>query len=328
MAVFFCYVTLEIKREMISGSLSSSAKRILPFWAAIGGMLVPALCYFWVIGNNTALTAGWAIPTATDIVFALCLLSVAYPAAPTSVRSFLLALAVFDDIGAILIIALYYSNQITWLSITLVVLLCSILALMRHKSVNRLFPYLAVGALLWLVVLKSGVHATLAGIIVALALPEKGIANQASLSDQLEAKIAYPVSFIILPIFAFVNSGISFSGVTVSQIFDTLPIAITMGLFFGKQIGITIASYIAVQLRMAALPDNMRWSDVYGVSIICGIGFTMSLFIGTLAFDETVGMYALWVRVGVILGSLLAAVYAFLFYQTIQTRSASPNGQA
>jgi NhaA family Na+:H+ antiporter len=318
MALFFCYVTLEIKHEMLSGSLSQPSQRIFPFWAAIGGMLVPALCYFLAIGHNPHLYPGWAIPTATDIVFALCLLSVAYPKAPISVRSFLLALAVFDDIGAILIIALYYSNDITWLSMLLSAILCAALVTLQRMDSQKLRYYVLLGLLLWLVVLKSGVHATVAGIIVALALPNTAHNASPSLSAVVEQKMAYFIGYFVLPLFAFVNSGIILTGVSFAEIFHTLPMAITLGLFLGKQMGITLMSYIAVRFRLAALPDNMDWLDVYGVSIICGIGFTMSLFIGTLAFDESMGYYALWVRVGVIAGSVLSALYAYIFFNQLR----------
>lgn len=311
MALFFLLVTLEIKREMTVGTLNTHNKRALPFFAAIGGMLFPALIYIGLTLDQPSLFNGWAIPTATDIVFALSLLGIIVKNCPQSIRSFLLALAVFDDIGAIIIIAVYYSNAISLISASMMVLCSGLLYYFHYKKITNLAPYLLVGAILWLCVLKSGVHATLAGIVVALALPSDGVD---SLSERVEHGLTPWVNYLILPLFAFTNAGITFIGTTTAHFFHIMPIAIVAGLVVGKQLGITACSYLAVKLRYAALPESMKWSDIYGVSMLCGVGFTMSLFIGTLAFESNMEQFALWIRVGVMGGSLLSALCAWLYF--------------
>jgi NhaA family Na+:H+ antiporter len=311
MALFFLLVTLEIKREMTVGTLNTHTKRALPFFAAIGGMIVPALIYIILTRDQPQLFPGWAIPTATDIVFALSLLGIIVKNCPQSIRSFLLALAVFDDIGAILIIAVYYSNDVSLLSVGIIALCSGLLYYFYKRELNLMLPYILVGILLWVCVLKSGVHATLAGIIVALAFP-----NQ--LATRVEHGLTPWVNYFILPVFAFTNAGIAFTGTTISHFVDIMPVAIVAGLVIGKQIGITLCSFLAVKLRLASLPDTMGWKEVWGVAMLCGVGFTMSLFIGTLAFESQLEQYALWIRVGVMGGSLLSALCAWIYFHAIR----------
>jgi len=318
MAIFFLFVTLEIKREMISGSLNTHAKRALPFWGALGGMIVPAFIYLYLTNHDPSLFDGWAIPTATDIVFALSLLSLIVDNCPKSIRAFLLALAVFDDIGAIIIIALYYTNHISILSFVMMVLCCFGLYMFNKKKITKLAAYVLVGSVLWLCVLKSGVHATLAGIVVALALPTTSNNGNRSLAEDVEHNLEPWINYFVLPVFAFANSGVSFAGTTISHLLHIMPIAIICGLVIGKQIGITLFSYLAIKLKLAELPENISMLHIYGVSILCGVGFTMSLFIGTLAFEDAVGHFSLWVRVGVIGGSVLSALLAVFYFKMLK----------
>jgi NhaA family Na+:H+ antiporter len=325
MALFFLAVTLEIKHEMIFGSLSSSSKRLFPFWGALGGMLFPALIYFYITASTPEVFDGWAIPTATDIVFALSLLGICYDNCPTSVRSFLLALAVFDDIGAILIIALYYSNNISLLSITLILSLSAVLYMLNRYKVALVSLYVFVGACVWLVVLKSGVHATLAGIFVGMALPYESTNGEKPLAERAQDGLYPWVNYFILPVFAFTNAGVSFSGITMDHLFHVMPIAIILGLVLGKQIGITLFSYLSVKLKLAEVPGKMSWHDIYGVSILCGVGFTMSLFIGTLAFEDNIGYFSVWVRLGVLLGSAISAILGIIYFKILYGNTSSNN---
>lgn len=316
MAIFFLYVTLEIKEEMINGTLDSWGKRALPFFAAIGGMLIPALCYIYITSNTKEVFDGWAIPTATDIVFSLSVLAMIYRGNNNALRVFLLSLAVFDDIGAIAIIAFYYTSNILISAIITATIAASILFLLNLCKINNASPYMIVGTILWVATLKSGVHATLAGIAIALALPNcKNKQQNKSVSNHIEHSLKPWINYFILPIFAFVNAGISFNNSSLSHIFDNMTIAIIVGLFFGKQIGIIIFSYLGIKLRLATMPEGLDWKGIYGVSLLCGIGFTMSLFIGTLAFEAQLDKYAVWIKMGVILGSLLSAITATLYFK-------------
>ena len=319
MAIFFLAVTLEIKHEMFSGSLNTNSKRALPLWGAIGGMIVPAGIYLYLCQGMPDITDGWAIPTATDIVFALSLLSIVYENCPQSVRSFLLALAVFDDIGAIVIIAVYYTTEIARISLILMPLLSLVLFALNRKNVQSISLYMFIGIILWIIVLKSGIHATLAGIAVGLALPSDNLSGKKPLAEKVEKKLYPWVNYFILPLFAFANAGVSFSGLTTEKLFHIMPIAIICGLVFGKQIGITLFSYIAVKLRIAELPKSFKWHDIYGISILCGVGFTMSLFIGALAFENNTNHYPILVRLGVIIGSLISAILAALYFKILHS---------
>lgn len=316
MAIFFLFVTLEIKKEMLTGSLNTNMKRAFPFIAAIGGMIVPACLYLYIIAGNHELISGWAIPTATDIVFSISLLAIIGAQSNHNVRSFLLALAIFDDVGAILIIAIYYTNAISLLSIISMIIAGILLFTLNRLQVKSLAAYVLVGIFLWLSVLKSGVHATLAGIAIALALPSTAPKNKKSMAKRVKRSLEPWVHYLILPVFAFTNSGVSFLNVSFHQVFTAMPVAIIVGLFFGKQIGITLFSYLGTKLKLAHIPRGLSWREVYGVSILCGIGFTMSLFIGALAFEDMVGNYATMVRAGVMAGSLLSAIFATIYFKS------------
>ena len=317
MAIFFLSVTLEIKKEMIYGSLNTNIKRVLPLWGAIGGMLVPAAIYIYITQSMPEVFDGWAIPTATDIVFAISLLGLIYDNCPQAVRSFLLALAVFDDIGAIIIIAVYYTNHISTASMILMPTLCLVLFGLNRYKITAMSVYVFTGVILWFIVLKSGVHATLAGIFLGLALPSEKLSKKESLADRAERKLHPWVNYFILPVFAFTNAGVSFSGITAEHFIHLMPIAIVCGLVFGKQLGITLFSYLAVLFKLAELPKDLGWHDVYGVSILCGVGFTMSLFIGTLAFENSIGYFTVWVRLGVIIGSLISALLGAIYFKIL-----------
>ena len=311
MAVFFLLVGLEIKREMISGQLSSWSRRALPGFAAVGGMVVPALIF--LAFNEGETVRGWAIPTATDIAFSLGVLSLLGSRVPLPVKVFLTALAIIDDLGAVIIIALFYSEGLNIPALAGVAAVFTILMLMNIMGIVRLWAYLVLGVILWILVFKSGIHATIAGVLLALAIPMVGAKGEAdSPLVELEHAIQPWVGFLIVPIFGFANAGVSFSGVSLSNLADPVPLGVAAGLFVGKQIGVFSFAWLAIKLRLAERPVGTSWLQMYGVATLCGIGFTMSLFIGLLAFanspllqDET--------KLGVLLGSLLSAVFgAFL----------------
>lgn len=315
MAVFFLLIGLEVKREVLVGQLSSRSQLILPGIAALGGMLVPALVYVLInLGDSTALN-GWAIPAATDIAFALGILALLGDRVPSSLKIFLLALAIMDDLGAIVIIALFYSGD---LSVTMLVLssLCLVtLVILNRLRVVSLAPYLWVGAFLWIFVLKSGVHATLAGVALAFAIPlhKKDQPEESPLED-LEHSLAPWVSFLILPVFAFANAGISLSGMSVSDLFHPVPLGIILGLIVGKLVGVYGFSLVAIKMGFAKLPEGASYQHLLGVAALCGIGFTMSLFVGGLAFEHTGGdavTYLSTHRLGILTGSLIAGLAGY-----------------
>ncbi|MFM9937965.1 MAG: Na+/H+ antiporter NhaA [Hyphomicrobiaceae bacterium] len=307
MAVFFFLVGLEIKREMIEGELSSLQRASLPIIAAIGGMAVPALVYVLInLGNPKAL-AGWAIPAATDIAFAVGVLALIGSRVPASLKLFLLALAIVDDLGAIIIIALFYTSDLAALPLWLALLGCATLTAMNYLGVRRLSAYVAVGVAMWVCVLKSGVHATLAGVALALAVPISASADgTASPAEDAEHALEPWVHFGILPLFAFANAGVSLAGLKLADLFAPIPLGIAAGLFVGKQVGIFGFTWLAVRMGLASMPTGATWRHVYGVALLGGIGFTMSLFIGTLAFPD--GGQAAHVRLGVLVGSILSAL--------------------
>jgi len=305
MAIFFLLVGIEIKREVLQGELSSWRLASLPAIAAVGGMAMPALVYTaFNLGDGTAL-AGWAIPTATDIAFALGVLAVLGRRVPLSLKIFLLALAIIDDLGAIIIIAIFYTANLSGWSLGLAGVALAALFGMNRLGVNRPAPYVVVGVLLWLFVLKSGVHATLAGVALAFAIPLR-TGDREPLATRLEHLLHGYVAFGILPIFAFANAGVSLEGVSLDDLLAPLPLGIALGLFLGKQLGVFGFTWAAVRLRLADLPDGASWLQVYGVSLLTGIGFTMSLFIGGLAFPGE--GYSVGVRVGVLTGSIASAL--------------------
>lgn len=310
MSLFFLLVGLEIKREMIEGELNSFSKMVLPLIAAIGGMLIPSLVYLYINWGDSVALRGWAIPTATDTAFSLAILTLLGNRIPVNLKIFLTALAIFDDIGAIVVMAIFYTTHISVLLLFCVMVLVSILMLFNHYNVRQLFAYFIVGGLLWLCVLKSGVHATMAGIILALTIPMKSTDKDKSPLHKLEHHLHPWVAFCILPIFAFANAGVSFAGITWHHVFQPIPMGIAFGLFFGKQIGIWLATMLGVRLGMSPLPRDVTPLGLYGMSLIAGVGFTMSLFIGALAF-HSITVYAAFVRMGVILGSMLSGMLGY-----------------
>jgi NhaA family Na+:H+ antiporter len=307
MAIFFFLVGLEIKREVLQGELSSWSQASLPGFAALGGMAIPALIYVLINLGSPETLRGWAIPAATDIAFALGVLALLGSRVPAALKIFLLALAIMDDLGAIIIIAVFYTADLSLTSLGLAAVGMVILACLNIFRVTRLASYILVGLAVWICVLKSGVHATLAGVAVAFFIPLRGASEtDESPLEHLEHTLHPWVAFAILPFFAFANAGVSLQGLTFGSLLAPVPLGIAAGLFIGKQIGVFGFSYGAVRLGLAKLPQGVSWLQVYGLSFLTGIGFTMSLFIGTLAFDDL--EHATGVRLGVLLGSLLSGV--------------------
>jgi len=311
MAIFFFFVTLEIKREFIQGELSNIKQALLPIIAAVGGMVVPALFYIFINYGNTETINGWAIPSATDIAFSLGILSLLGSRVPISLKVFLTALAIIDDLGAILIIAFFYSGELSipYLSLILISYIC--LLILNKFSVKIFTPYLLVGLCMWFFTYKSGVHATIAGVLLASTIPHRLKENDFSLLIKIEHAISPYVAFFIMPIFAFANAGVSLEGLSLSSLLSPVPLGILMGLFFGKQIGVLLFSYVSVKFKLAEMPNNAHWMSIYGVSILTGIGFTMSLFVGNLAFVENT-QYIDGVKIGVLSGSLLSTIFGYL----------------
>jgi len=326
MAVFFLLVGLEVKRELIRGNLSSWSQAALPVIAAIGGMLVPALIYVSFNHKEPLAMHGWAIPTATDIAFALGILSLLGSRVPASLKIFLLALAIIDDLGAIVIIALFYTTDLSMLSISIAALALLALFIINRSGVTSKAAYLLLGAVLWVSVLKSGVHATLAGVALAFMIPLGTESdNSHSFAEQLEHDLHPWVSFMILPLFAFVNAGLDLRGLSLGQMTDPVPLGIILGLFVGKQTGVFLFSWLAIKFKIASLPEGSNWVQLYGVALMTGIGFTMSLFIDSLAFvDDSVYQYA--DKLAIVLGSLfsgLAGYFVLRFVPTAQINSES-----
>ncbi|WP_344936565.1 Na+/H+ antiporter NhaA [Zhongshania borealis] len=313
MAVFFLLVGLELKREFLEGELAELNKIILPGLGAIGGMLVPALIYLALNADDAVALQGWAIPTATDIAFALGVLSLLGPRVPIALKVFLTSLAIFDDIGAILIIAFFYTSKISLLALVVAAACVSVLAIMNRRGVDEKSPYLLVGLVMWVALVKSGVHATLAGVVLAMFIPmQPRDASKHSPAKSLEHDLHTAVAFVILPVFAFCNSGISFSGVGLEQVLHGVPMGIAMGLFVGKQIGVFGFCWLGVKLKLTSLPSEISWLSLYGTAALCGIGFTMSLFVGSLAFEES-GVNRLFdERLGIIIGSLLSGLVGYI----------------
>jgi Na+:H+ antiporter, NhaA family len=315
MAVFFFLVGLELKRELLRGELSTFGQAVLPALAAVGGMAVPALIYVACNAGNPVALRGWAIPSATDIAFAVGVLALLGPRIPPSLKVFLLALAILDDLGAILIIALFYTADLHWVSLLLAGLGATLLLALNRRGVTRLAPYLLTGVFIWVCVLKSGVHATLAGVVVAIAIPIGAApgtrtAGGSTLIEQLEEALHPWVAFAILPLFAFANAGVSLQGLSLAKLAEPVPLGIALGLFLGKPLGIFAATWLAVAARLAPRLQGASWAQILGVGMLGGIGFTMSLFIGMLAFSEPA--HAAQLRLGVLSGSLLSALAGFL----------------
>ncbi|MCP3908944.1 MAG: Na+/H+ antiporter NhaA [Oceanicoccus sp.] len=321
MAVFFFLVGLELKRELVDGELSSPSKIILPGIGAIGGMAIPALIYSWFNWNNSAAMQGWAIPAATDIAFALGVLTLLGKRVPTALKIFLVSLAIIDDIGAIIIIALFYTSDLSVTSLVIAAICLVILWVLNRRNVTSMTPYIIFGLILWASVLKSGVHATLAGVALAFFIPYKNRQGGSPVKE-LEHDLHGTVAFFILPLFAFMNAGVVMNSEAMVDIFTAIPLGIALGLFVGKQVGIFGLCWLAVKIKLAP-PPSISWSQLYGVSILCGIGFTMSLFVGSLAFEQTGENYLAVDRLGILMGSFASAIVGYLFlYLTLPKEDA------
>ena len=314
MAIFFLLIGLEVKREFIEGHLSDMSQVALPAIAAVGGMVVPALFYVYFNQDQPLAMQGWAIPTATDIAFALGILSLLGNRVPASLKVFLLALAIIDDLGAIVIIALFYTVELSTFSIVIAMICIAVLIIMNRRGVVKKAAYFIVGTILWVSVLKSGVHATLAGVALAFTIPLKSKdkeGNEFSLSNEIEHDLHFWVAFFVLPMFAFVNAGVDLREVSFESLLGPVPLGIATGLFIGKQIGVFGFSFIAIKLKLAKMPAHGTWLQLYGVSVLTGIGFTMSLFVDSLAFkDDTLYEYA--DRLAILGASFLSGIVGYL----------------
>jgi NhaA family Na+:H+ antiporter len=317
MAIFFFLVGLELKRELVEGELSDKRNIILPGVGAIGGMLFPALIYLY-FNHDSMARDGWAIPAATDIAFALGALSLLGSRVPISIKIFLTSLAIFDDVGAILIIAIFYTSKISLTALIVVACCIPVLALLNRRNVISSSPYILIGIIMWIATLKSGVHATLAGVVMAMFIPMRS-KKDPSVSPliTLEHDLHSIVAFFVLPVFAFANAGISFAGVGIEQVLHSASIGIALGLFVGKQIGIFGCCWLAVKLSFAKLPEGMNWASLYGTAALCGIGFTMSLFIGSLAFEGNGHNMFFDERLGIVIGSLVSGLFGYLILYKI-----------
>lgn len=311
MAIFFFMVGMEIKREVLEGSLSHISKIVVPAFAALGGMVVPALVYVAFNWGDPVGMQGWAIPMATDIAFALGVLSLLGKRVPAELKIFLLALAIIDDLGAIIVIALFFGHGLTLAALAVSGFFIAVLMVLNWRGVTNNTVYILIGVIVWAAVLKSGVHATIAGVIVGLLIP---LRNNKTSFHELEESLHAPVNYVILPLFAFVNTGVNFSGVSSKDLLDNVTIGIAMGLFVGKQVGIFSFSVLAVALKFGKLPEGLSLGHIFGIAVLGGIGFTMSLFIGSLAF-ECIGEPCLNMtdeRIGILVGSLLSGVMGYL----------------
>ena len=310
MAIFFFFVTLEIKREFIHGELSTPKQAILPIVGAIGGMLVPALIYIYINFDNHETLNGWAIPSATDIAFSLGILSLLGSRVPISLKVFLTALAIIDDLGAIIIIAFFYSGDLSINYLSLLLLAFIFLLILNKFNIKKFLPYLLIGLFLWFCTHESGIHATISGVLLATTIPHRKKEKDFSLLVKIEHAISPYVAFGIMPLFALANAGVSLSGMNLKSLLFPVPLGIVLGLFVGKQIGVFIFSMVAIKLKIAEMPNNSNWISFYGVGILTGIGFTMSLFVGNLAFVEN-AQYMDGVKIGVLTGSLLSTLFGY-----------------
>ncbi len=323
MTLFFLLVGLELKREYLRGQLSRLSQIALPGIAAIGGMIVPALIFLAINFHSHATLQAWATPVATDIAFALGVLSLFGRRIPVGLKLFLLALAIFDDVGAIIIIALFYSQKMSVIWLLLSALLAFFLYLLNRFSVRSLTPYLSLSLVLWVCLLNAGVHPTLTGIILALSIPgDVGDKDYSQPMLELENNLHPWVAFLIMPVFALSNAGFSFAGITTTMLESHLVLGIFFGLFIGKQVGVFLFSWITIKMKLARLPDNSSWLQLYGIALICGIGFTMSLFLGTLSFPND-SIYLAEMRIGVFSGSLVSGLIGALVLLSAKTRKKS-----
>ena len=310
MAIFFFFVTLEIKREFLQGELSNIKQALLPIIAAVGGMLVPALFYVFINYGDSETLKGWAIPSATDIAFSLGVLSLLGKRVPLSLKVFLTALAIIDDLGAILIIAIFYSGDLSIKYLSLMLLAFIILLIINKFNIKKFLPYLIVGIFLWDFTHNSGIHATIAGVLLAMTIPHRKKEKDFSLLIKVEHAISPYVAFGIMPLFAFANAGVSLEGLTFGSLLNKVPLGIVLGLFVGKQLGVFLFSYVSIKTKIAQMPNNSNWFNFYGVGVLTGIGFTMSLFVGNLAFAENI-QYMDGVKIGVLTGSLLSTLFGY-----------------
>jgi len=311
MAVFFFFVTLEIKREFLQGELSNRKQALLPIIAAIGGMLVPALIYVYINFQTGDTLNGWAIPSATDIAFSLGVLSLLGSRVPISLKVFLTALAIIDDLGAIVIIAFFYSGDLSIKYLSLLLITFIALIILNKFNIKKFIPYLLLGLILWFFTHESGIHATISGVLLATVIPHRKKEKDFSLLTKIEHSISPYVAFGIMPLFALANAGVSLSGMNFDSLLLPVPLGILLGLFIGKQIGVFLFSIISIKLKIAQMPNNANWLTLYGVGVLTGIGFTMSLFVGNLAFVENV-QYISGVKIGVLSGSLLSTVFGYV----------------
>ena len=312
MAIFFLLIGLEVKRELVEGTLASRQQAMLPLAAAVGGMIFPALLFLLFNANDEVTRAGWAIPAATDIAFAVGVLTLLGKRVPAGLKVFLLALAIIDDLGAILIIALFYTQQIFWPALGGAVLAIAALAYMNRQQVGKTSTYLLVGIVLWVCILKCGVHATLAGVIVGFFIPLRTSNGESSPATTLEHGLQTWVAFLIIPLFAFANAGIVLQGIVLEKLFSPLSFGIAAGLLIGKPLGITLFSWLTIRLGYARLPAGVRFNQLMAVSVLCGIGFTMSIFITLLAFSGGDAELITYAKLGILLASGLAALLGYL----------------
>ncbi len=310
MAIFFFFVTLEIKREFLQGELSNIKQALLPIIAAVGGMLVPALFYVFINFGDSETMNGWAIPSATDIAFSLGVLSLLGKRVPLSLKVFLTALAIIDDLGAIVIIAVFYSGDLSIKYLSLMLLAFIALLVINKFNIKKFLPYLIVGIFLWDFTHNSGIHATIAGVLLAMTIPHRKKDKDFSLLIKIEHAISPYVAFGIMPLFAFANAGVSLEGLSFASLLNKVPLGILLGLFVGKQLGVFVFSYVSIKMKIAQMPNNSNWFNFYGVGVLTGIGFTMSLFVGNLAFVENM-QYMDGVKIGVLTGSLLSTLFGY-----------------
>ncbi len=325
MAIFFLQVGMELKREVLDGHLSNVRRAVLPAFGALGGLVAPAAIYYAFNRGNSAAMSGWAVPTATDIAFALGVLSLLGKRVPAGLKAFLLSVAIFDDLAAIIIIAVYYTADVALMPLVVAAGAMGGLLALNRAGVMHSIPYLLLGAILLVAVLESGVHATLAGVALAMTIPARARAGRAPLLPRLEHAIHPVVAFAILPLFALANAGVALQGLTVADLIHPVPLGIAIGLLVGKQVGIMLVCWMVVTLRVAALPAGVRWRDLYGTALLCGIGFTMSIFIGSLAFDATSEIAPGVERLGVLTGSLLAGLAGYLSLRSSLRRGPHPD---
>ena len=312
MSIFFFLIGLEVKREFLDGELSEPSRIILPVIAAIGGMAIPAAIYAFINWEDPVAIRGWAIPSATDIAFALAVLGLLGTRVPNALKVFLMTLAIEDDLGAIIIIALFYTSDLSLLSLVVASVAITLLYVLNRRGVLALAPYLLIGVVLWAAVLKSGVHATLAGVLIALFIPyKKQPGEDKTQLEKLEHDLHPAVVYGILPLFAFANTGISFEGLSVESLYHPVPLGIAIGLFVGNQVGVFGFSWLAIKSGIAKLPQGATWLQMYGVAMLCGIGFTMSLFISSLAFEQSGPDFAVDDRLGILVGSVGSAIFGY-----------------